>query len=139
MLPRNAQGSEPSYADPENAARKLLELANAVEPVQEGRIRIEKIKGPFLFGDRATPAEYSAGLELAILQGWIELHDFRNLRGIHGRRRGPARLSKVQSVDQRMRRECVSVRQLRTGRRTRPGQLSLAAVIRSPRWHGQAA
>jgi hypothetical protein len=31
------------FADPELAARKLLELANAFEPVQDGRIYIEKI------------------------------------------------------------------------------------------------
>jgi hypothetical protein len=30
------------------------------------RIYIEKINGPFLFGDVGRPREYSAGLELAI-------------------------------------------------------------------------
>ena len=35
-------------ADPAAAARKLLELAYAFEPVQDGRIYIEKINGPFL-------------------------------------------------------------------------------------------
>jgi hypothetical protein len=34
----------------------------------------EKINGPFLFGDKGTPAEYSA-LELAIKRGWHELHE----------------------------------------------------------------
>jgi hypothetical protein len=29
------------FADPEIAARKLIELANAFEPIQEGRIYIE--------------------------------------------------------------------------------------------------
>lgn len=33
------------FADPDAAARKLVELANAVEPVQDGRIHIEKING----------------------------------------------------------------------------------------------
>jgi hypothetical protein len=37
------------YADPEDAARKLIEIANSVEAVQDGRIHIEKINGPFLF------------------------------------------------------------------------------------------
>jgi hypothetical protein len=37
------------YADPEAAARKLVEIANSVEAVQDGRIHIEKINGPFLF------------------------------------------------------------------------------------------
>ncbi|WP_454616616.1 hypothetical protein [Bradyrhizobium cenepequi] len=39
------------YADPEKAARRLMELAQAVEPVQDGRIHIEKINYPFLFQD----------------------------------------------------------------------------------------
>jgi hypothetical protein len=37
------------YSDPEKAARKILEIANSVEPVQDGRIHIELISGgPFL-------------------------------------------------------------------------------------------
>ena len=63
------------FADPEAAARKLLEIANATEAVQDGRIYIEKINGPFLFGDKGTPAEYSAGLKRAIERGWLEIHD----------------------------------------------------------------
>jgi hypothetical protein len=41
------------YSDPEKAARRILEIANAVEPIQ-GRIHIEKINEPFLFRDRAS-------------------------------------------------------------------------------------
>src|SRR5213079_437979 len=63
------------YADPEKAARRLLEHAHASEPIQEGRIYIEKINGPFLFNDKATPAEYTAGLEVAISRGWLKLHE----------------------------------------------------------------
>ena len=37
--------------------------------------RREKINGPFLFRERATPAAYSAGLKLAIERGWLVLHD----------------------------------------------------------------
>jgi hypothetical protein len=33
------------FADPEAAARKLMEIANGIEPVQDGRIFIELIKG----------------------------------------------------------------------------------------------
>ena len=58
------------YADPEKAARKLLEIANAAEAAQDGRIYIELI----LFREHATPAEYSAGLKLAIERGWLVLH-----------------------------------------------------------------
>jgi hypothetical protein len=53
------------YADPEKAARKLLEIANT-EAAQDGRIYIEKINGPFLFKEGGSPAECMAGLELAI-------------------------------------------------------------------------
>jgi hypothetical protein len=54
------------FADPEKAARRLTEHAQAFEPIQEGRIYIEKINGPMLFQNRATTAKYSAGLKLAI-------------------------------------------------------------------------
>ena len=37
------------YADPEAAARKLVELAASVEPFQDGRIYIERINAPFMF------------------------------------------------------------------------------------------
>jgi hypothetical protein len=62
------------YSDPEKAARKLIEIANATEAVQDGRIYIETINGPMLFVEKATPAEYKAGLDLAIARGWLVLH-----------------------------------------------------------------
>jgi hypothetical protein len=61
------------YADPEAAARKLIEIANSVEAVQDGRIFIELINGPLLFEHKATPTEHSAGLKLAIERGWLTL------------------------------------------------------------------
>jgi hypothetical protein len=67
--------SDRPYSDPGTAARKLLEIANAAEAVQDGRIHIEKINAPFLFRERATPAEYSAGLKLVIERGWLVLHE----------------------------------------------------------------
>jgi hypothetical protein len=63
------------YADPEAAARKLVEIANLVEAVQDGRIVVELINGPFLFEHKATPAEYGAGLKLAIDRGWLVVHE----------------------------------------------------------------
>jgi hypothetical protein len=62
------------FADPEKAARRILEIANAVEPVQ-GRIHIEKINEPFLFRDRGRPTEYGAGLKLAIDRGWLKMQE----------------------------------------------------------------
>ena len=52
-----------------------MEIANAVEALQDGRIYIEKINGPFLFVEKGTPAEYKAGLNLAIERGWLEIHE----------------------------------------------------------------
>jgi hypothetical protein len=63
------------YSDPEKAARRLMEHAQAFEPIQDGRIYIEKLNGPFLFGDKGTPAEYRAGLERAISLGCLQLHE----------------------------------------------------------------
>ena len=63
------------YSGPEMAARKLVEIANSVEAGQEGRIYIELINGPFLFREKGTPAEYKAGLDLAIERGWLALHE----------------------------------------------------------------
>lgn len=60
------------YADPEKAARRLMEHARAFEPIQDGRIYIEKLNDPFLREDKATPAEYTTGLKLAIALGWLE-------------------------------------------------------------------
>ena len=48
------------FADPDIAARKIVELANGFETVQDGRIYIEKINGPMLFQLKASPAEYRA-------------------------------------------------------------------------------
>ncbi len=48
-------------ADPDAAARKLVELANAVEPVQDGRIHIEKINGPLLYQLKGTPEDADGG------------------------------------------------------------------------------
>jgi hypothetical protein len=61
------------YGDPEAAARKLIEIANSVEAVQDGRIFIELINGPMLFEHKASPQEYGAGLKLAIERGWLTL------------------------------------------------------------------
>jgi hypothetical protein len=63
------------FADPDAAARKIVEIANGIEAVQGGRIHIEKINGPMLYQFKATPAEYKAGLDRAIAKGWLVLHE----------------------------------------------------------------
>src|SRR6478609_2006461 len=57
----------------DHASRFLL--ANETEAVQDGRIHIENINGPFLFRDGGSPAEYGAGLAYAIEKGWLWKHE----------------------------------------------------------------
>ena len=61
----------PPFRRSEVDARKLVELANAFEPVQDGRLYIQKINGPFLYQLEGTAAEYKAGLDRAIARGWL--------------------------------------------------------------------
>lgn len=62
-------------SDPEAAARKLIEIANGAEAVQDGRIHIEKVNGLFLFQLKGTVDQYRAGIEHAIARGWIVMHE----------------------------------------------------------------
>jgi len=66
---------ERPFANPEAAARKLVELASGIEPVQDGRIHIEKINAPFLYTLKATGVEFGAGIRYAVERGWLELHE----------------------------------------------------------------
>ena len=67
--------AERPFAKPETAARKLMMIANAIEPAQDGRIFIELLNGAFLFTEGGTPEEYGAGLAHAINQGWLWKHE----------------------------------------------------------------
>lgn len=69
----NALAARP-YADPEAAARRLLEIANEVEAWQ-CRIYIELINGPFLFRDRGTAAEFNAGLNWLLDRKELLMHE----------------------------------------------------------------
>ena len=62
------------FANPEVAARKLIEIANATEAVRDGRIYIELINGSFLEAG-GSPDEYRAGLDRAIAKGWLWRHE----------------------------------------------------------------
>jgi hypothetical protein len=62
------------FADREKAARKLIEIANMVEAVQDGRIYIELVNGPFLKAGGSAD-EYRAGIEFAISRGWLLRHE----------------------------------------------------------------
>lgn len=66
---------ERPYSDPEAAARRILDIANQVEPAMKGRIYIELINGPFLFRDLGSVAEYGAGLRLLIERKQLSMHE----------------------------------------------------------------
>jgi hypothetical protein len=65
---------ESRLTDPEAAARKLVEIANAIKPAQDGRIYTELVNGAFLKAG-GTPDRYRAGIERAIASGWLWLHE----------------------------------------------------------------
>ncbi|UPJ40000.1 hypothetical protein IVB40_21990 [Bradyrhizobium sp. 40] len=67
--------TERPFANPQAAARKLIELAAGIQPVQDGRIHIEKVNYPFLFTLKGSGPEFGAGIKCAIEKGWLELHE----------------------------------------------------------------
>jgi len=63
-----------ALADPDVAARKLVEIANDVEAVQDGRLYIERVNAPFLAAG-GTADDFRAGIERAIALGWLWRHE----------------------------------------------------------------
>jgi hypothetical protein len=61
-------------ADPDAAARKLIEIANGVEAVQDGRIYIERVNAPFLAAGGSAD-QFRAGIERAVALGWFWRHE----------------------------------------------------------------
>ena len=62
------------FVDPTKAARKLIEIANAAEAVQDGRIYIERVNASFLAAG-GTGDEFCAGIERAVGLGWLWRHE----------------------------------------------------------------
>jgi hypothetical protein len=56
-------------ADPDAAARRLVEIANGVEAVQDGRIFIERVNAG------GSGEQFRAGIERAIALGWLWRHE----------------------------------------------------------------
>jgi hypothetical protein len=52
------------FTDPDTAARKLLEIANATEPAPDGHIYIELVN-----------AAFRAGIQRAVDKGWMVRHE----------------------------------------------------------------
>ena len=62
------------FADRDAAARKIIEIANDVEAVQNGRIYIERVNAPFLAAG-GSGDDFRAGIERAVALGWLWLHE----------------------------------------------------------------
>jgi hypothetical protein len=69
-----------------------MEHARAFEPVQNGRICIEKINGPFLFGDKRTPVGICGGPLACYRTRLADDPRKRHFRPLHAKRLGPVRL-----------------------------------------------
>jgi hypothetical protein len=62
------------FADPDAAARKLVEIANAAEAVQDDRIYIELVNSAFIEAG-GTPDQFRVALARAITLGWLSRHE----------------------------------------------------------------
>jgi hypothetical protein len=66
---------EPSpFNDPDAAARKLVEIANTIEPAQDGRIYIELVNAAFLKAG-GTREQFRAGIQRSVDKGWLWLYE----------------------------------------------------------------
>jgi len=64
-----------AYADPDVAARKIVEIANGLAPYMNSRLLVECINAPFIYEHKGSPAEYGAGIKRAIENGWLVMHE----------------------------------------------------------------
>ncbi len=80
------------FTDPDAAARKLLEIANATEPAQDGRIYIELVNAAFLKAG-GMAEQFRAGIQRAVDEGWMVRHEIGNLCEVHGCGSGAVRLT----------------------------------------------
>jgi hypothetical protein len=62
------------FANGDVAARKLVEIANGIEAVQDGRIYIERVNAPFLAAG-GSGEDFRAGIVRAIALGWLWRHE----------------------------------------------------------------
>jgi len=63
------------YADPEAAARKIMEIAIGLGEVRDGRLFTEKLNWLMLTDFGASPAEWRAGIDRAVENGWLWAHE----------------------------------------------------------------
>lgn len=75
LIPAMKLVTKGPFADPEVAARQLVQLASSIEPVQNGRVHVEKINYSFLYTLKGSGREFGAGIRCAVVKGWLELHE----------------------------------------------------------------
>ena len=63
--------TERPFANPEAAARQLVQLASGIAPIQDGRIYIEKIN----YTLKGSGTEFGAGIKSAFERDWFDLHE----------------------------------------------------------------
>jgi hypothetical protein len=66
------RGDRP-FASVDAAVKKLLEIANSLDPDHAGRIHIGCINAQFM-SPGGDPAEYSAAVKAAIDRGYMTMH-----------------------------------------------------------------
>jgi hypothetical protein len=71
LIPAVKHVTERPFANPEAAARQLVQLASGIGAVQDGRI----INYPFLYTLKGSGAEFGAGIKSAVERGWFDLHE----------------------------------------------------------------
>ena len=90
---------EPSpFNDPDAAARKLVEIANTIEPAQDGRIYIELVNAAFLKAG-GTAEQFRAGIQRAVDKGWMVRHVSGTYVKFHGCGSGAVRLTLTANPD----------------------------------------
>ena len=63
------------FTNPDTAARRLVEIANAIEAAQDGRVYIELINDRFL-KDSGTADQFRSGIARGVAKGWLWRHEF---------------------------------------------------------------
>ncbi|WFU76955.1 hypothetical protein QA642_14865 [Bradyrhizobium sp. CB2312] len=58
-----------------DTAHRISSTTLGIPPIQDGRIRIEKLNAPFLYQLKASGPEFGAGIKYAVEKGWLELHE----------------------------------------------------------------
>jgi hypothetical protein len=80
------------FADADKAVRQLVEIANATEVVQDGRIFVEQINSAFLRAG-GSPSEYRDVLERALAEGLAMAAREWHLREVYPGRCGAVRMT----------------------------------------------